>query len=300
MATNQKIQLKSVNGNKLFPRTSINNIVGEDYTTVVSIPVLDGTGKIKTENLPSYVDDVIELLAVSETAPASCAAGDMYFNSAANNKKIYTATGTNTWGTTGTTPEKGKIYVCTADDMTYRWSGSVMTQIGKQHATATSIRASGTADDEHVATEKAVRDALVAAGAYELPAATSGALGGVKIAAASTSGINNASGSISLATATASQLGGVKVGDNISVSNGVISVQSGTNDQKGVVQTKSSINGNNASLGSTDTATGTVPTVWGVEKALKDKQDKLTAGTGVSISDGTVSVADTVVYEVVS
>ena len=42
---NQKIQLKSVNGNKLFPRTSINNIVGEDFTTVVSIPVLDGTGK---------------------------------------------------------------------------------------------------------------------------------------------------------------------------------------------------------------------------------------------------------------
>ena len=60
---NQKIQLKSVNGNKLFPRTSINNIVGEDYTTVVSIPVLDGTGKIKPENLPSYVDDVIELIA---------------------------------------------------------------------------------------------------------------------------------------------------------------------------------------------------------------------------------------------
>ena len=30
---NQKIQLKSVNGNKLFPRTSINNIVGEDFTT---------------------------------------------------------------------------------------------------------------------------------------------------------------------------------------------------------------------------------------------------------------------------
>ena len=52
---NQKIQLKSVNGNKLFPRTSINNIVGEDYSTVVSIPVLDGTGKIKAENLPSFV-----------------------------------------------------------------------------------------------------------------------------------------------------------------------------------------------------------------------------------------------------
>jgi len=297
---NQKIQLKSVNGNKLFPRTSINNIVGEDYTTVVSIPVLDGTGKIKPENLPSYVDDVIELVAVSETAPATCAAGDMYFNSGSTNKKIYTATAANTWGTTGIEPEKSKIYVCTADDKTYRWSGSVMTEIGKQHATATTIRATGTADDDHVATEKAVRDALVAAGAYELPAATSGELGGVKIAAAATSGINNNSGTISIATASASQLGGVKIGDNISVSNGTISVKSGTNEQAGVVTTKSAISGNNASLGSTDTATGTVPTVWGVEKALKDKQDKLTAGTGISIEDGTVSVSDTVIYEIVS
>ena len=297
---NQKIQLKSVNGNKLFPRTSINNIVGEDYTTVVSIPVLDGTGKIKAENLPSYVDDVIELVAVSETAPATCAAGDMYFNSGSTNKKIYTATAANTWGTTGVEPEKSKIYVCTADDKTYRWSGSVMTEIGKQHATATTIRATGTADDDHVATEKAVRDALVAAGAYELPAATSGELGGVKIAAAATSGINNNSGTISIATASTSQLGGVKIGDNISVSNGTISVKSGTNEQAGVVTTKSTISGNNASLGSTDTATGTVPTVWGVEKALKDKQDKLTAGTGISIEDGTVSVSDTVIYEIVS
>ena len=297
---NQKIQLKSVNGNKLFPRTSINNIVGEDYTTVVSIPVLDGTGKIKPENLPSYVDDVIELIAVSETAPATCAAGDMYFNSGSTNKKIYTATAANTWGTTGVEPEKSKIYVCTADDKTYRWSGSVMTEIGKQHATATTIRATGTADDDHVATEKAVRDALVAAGAYELPAATSGELGGVKIAAAATSGINNNSGTISIATASTSQLGGVKIGDNISVSNGTISVKSGTNEQAGVVTTKSAISGNNASLGSTDTATGTVPTVWGVEKALKDKQDKLTAGTGISIEDGTVSVSDTVIYEIVS
>jgi hypothetical protein len=297
---NQKIQLKSVNGNKLFPRTSINNIVGEDYTTVVSIPVLDGTGKIKAENLPSYVDDVIELIAVSETAPATCAAGDMYFNSGSTNKKIYTATAANTWGTTGVEPEKSKIYVCTADDKTYRWSGTVMTEIGKQHATATTIRATGTADDDHVATEKAVRDALVAAGAYELPAATSGELGGVKIAAAATSGINNNSGTISIATASTSQLGGVKIGDNISVSNGTISVKSGTNEQAGVVTTKSAISGNNASLGSTDTATGTVPTVWGVEKALKDKQDKLTAGTGISIADGTVSVADTVIYEIVS
>jgi len=297
---NQKIQLKSVNGNKLFPRTSINNIVGEDFTTVVSIPVLDGTGKIKAENLPSFVDDVIELVAVSETAPASCAAGDMYFNSGSTNKKIYTATAANTWGTTGVEPEKSKIYVNIADNKTYRWSGTVMTEIGKMPAVATTIRVSGTADDNHVASEKAVRDALVAAGAYTLPAATASELGGVKIAAVATSGINNSSGAISIATASASQLGGVKIGSNITVSNGVISVAESTNSQKGVVLTKSTIDGNNASLAATDSAVGTVPTVWAVETALKAKQDKLTAGTGVSISNGTVSVADTVIYEVVS
>jgi len=297
---NQKIQLKSVNGNKLFPRTSINNIVGEDFTTVVSIPVLDGTGKIKAENLPSFVDDVIELVAVSEMAPASCAAGDMYFNSGSTNKKIYTATAANTWGTTGVEPEKSKIYVNTTDNKTYRWSGTVMTEIGKMPAVATTIRVSGTADDNHVASEKAVRDALVAAGAYTLPAATAFELGGVKVAAVATSGINNASGAISIATASASQLGGVKIGSNISVSNGVISVAESTNSQKGVVLTKSTVDGNNASLPATDSAVGTVPTVWAVETALKAKQDKLTAGTGVSISNGTVSVADTVIYEVVS
>ena len=297
---NQKIQLKSVNGNKLFPRTSINNIVGEDFTTVVSIPVLDGTGKIKSENLPSFVDDVIELIGVSETAPASCAAGDMYFNSGSTNKKIYTATAANTWGTTGVEPEKGKIYVNTTDNKTYRWSGTVMTEIGKMPAVATTIRVSGTADDNHVASEKAVRDALVAAGAYTLPAATASELGGVKVAAVATSGINNASGSISIATASASQLGGVKIGSNITISNGVISVAESTNSQKGVVLTKSTVDGNNASLPATDSAVGTVPTVWAVETALKAKQDKLTAGTGVSITNGTVSVADTVIYEVVS
>ncbi len=80
----------------------------------------------------------------------------------------------------------------------------------------------------------------------------------------------------------------------------VISVAESTNSQKGVVLTKSTVDGNNASLSATDSAVGTVPTVWAVETALKAKQDKLTAGTGVSITDGTVSVANTVIYDVVS
>ena len=73
---------------------------------------------------------------------------------------------------------------------------------------------------------------MVAAGAYTLPAATASDLGGVKVAAVATSGINNASGSISIATASASQLGGVKIGSNIAISNGVISVAESTNSQE--------------------------------------------------------------------
>ena len=231
------------------------------------VATLGADGKVPASQLPSFVDEVIE----------------------AANFAALPAEG-----------EGGKIYVTLDDNKTYRWSGTVMTEIGKMPAVATTIRVSGTADDNHVASEKAVRDALVAAGAYTLPAATASELGGVKVAAVATSGINNASGSISIATASASQLGGVKIGSNITVSNGVISVAESTNSQKGVVLTKSTVDGNNASLPATDSAVGTVPTVWAVETALKAKQDKLTAGTGVSITNGTVSVADTVIYEVVS
>jgi hypothetical protein len=77
--------------------------------------------------MPSYVDDVIELLALSAAAPSECVKDDMYYN--ANDKKIYTATGTNTWGTTGRTPKRSKIYVDLSTDMLYRWGGSAMVLI---------------------------------------------------------------------------------------------------------------------------------------------------------------------------
>ena len=92
---------------------------------------LDSSGKVPASQLPSYVDDVIDLLSVT-TAPSTCSTGDLYYNS--TSKKIFTAIGTNTWGTTGTTPEKGKIYVNTATDKTYRWSGSTMSIISESLA----------------------------------------------------------------------------------------------------------------------------------------------------------------------
>lgn len=83
-------------------------------------------GKIPASELPSFVDDVIELVAVAETAPETCVAGDKYFNKTAN--KLYTATGDNTWGA-AEDPEAGKIYVNLADNKTYRWSGSTLVEI---------------------------------------------------------------------------------------------------------------------------------------------------------------------------
>ena len=107
---NKKILLKSTGGDALYPRTSIDNLVDAVGSTVsVSVPVLDSNGKLDASYLPSYVDDIIDLKAITGTAPTSCAVGDMYFNNASGNLKIYTATAANTWGTTGATPEVGKI-----------------------------------------------------------------------------------------------------------------------------------------------------------------------------------------------
>ena len=158
---NKKILLKSTSGDALFPRTSIDNLVDAVGSTVsVSVPVLDANGKLDSSYLPSYVDDIIDLKAITGTAPTTCAVGDMYFNNASGNLKIYTATATNTWGTTGTTPETGKIYVNLADSKIYRWSGSAMVEISKQVSTVTSVRATSSALDTVVPTEKAVATAL--------------------------------------------------------------------------------------------------------------------------------------------
>lgn len=95
---------------------------------------LDAYGKVPSSQLPSFVDDVVELLTVG-TAPSTCAKDDLYYNS--TSKKIFTATAANTWGTTGADPEKGKIYVALDNNASYRWSGSVMTNIANPISAAT-------------------------------------------------------------------------------------------------------------------------------------------------------------------
>lgn len=87
------------------------------------LATLDANGLVPSTQLPSYVDDVIELVAISATAPSSASNGDKYYNT--GDKKIYTYSGS--WGSAAD-PETGKIYV--ANEMAYRWSGTAMVQIG--------------------------------------------------------------------------------------------------------------------------------------------------------------------------
>lgn len=91
------------------------------------VATLDADGKVPASQLPSFVDDVIDLIDIAATAPEHCAEGDKYYNS--TSKKIFTATGTDTWGETGADPEGGKIYITTDDEKTFRWSGSTMAEI---------------------------------------------------------------------------------------------------------------------------------------------------------------------------
>jgi len=68
------------------------------------------------------------LLAVSSSAPATCSTGDMYFNT--TNNLIYTATATNTWGTTGVAPTSNTIYIVLSTNSTYAYDGNTLVSVG--------------------------------------------------------------------------------------------------------------------------------------------------------------------------
>lgn len=64
----------------------------------------------------------IELLTVSSTAPSACATGDKYYNTTTS--KIYTATATNTWGTTGENPSNLYLYADLEHKELYYYDGT--------------------------------------------------------------------------------------------------------------------------------------------------------------------------------
>lgn len=125
------------------------------------LATLDNLGLVPSSQLPSYVDDVIELLTISDTAPTECVKGDKYYNS--TSKKIFTSTGANTWGTTGETPETGKIYVTADTNKSYRWSGTDLVEISASsiHKYASDITGDGVTTSYPIFHSLATRDVIV-------------------------------------------------------------------------------------------------------------------------------------------
>nr|DAU42341.1 MAG TPA: hypothetical protein [Caudoviricetes sp.] len=64
----------------------------------------------------------IELLTVSSTAPSTCVVGDKYYNTTTS--KIYTATATNTWATTGENPSDLYLYADLEHKELYYYDGT--------------------------------------------------------------------------------------------------------------------------------------------------------------------------------
>ena len=141
--------------------------------TANGVATLDENGIVPSAQLPSYVDDVIEAISL----------GDL------------PATG-----------ESGKIYVTTADNLTYRWSGSTYVEISKSLALGTTSSTAAAGNHTHNAATTSENGFMSSADKTKLDGIAFGA--------------NN----YTLPKASASTLGGIKVGTNLSIdSNGVLS-----------------------------------------------------------------------------
>ena len=94
---------------------------------------VNDTTELSAENM-NHIEDGVEkaygqyLLAVDSVAPEECTTGDKYYNTEDN--KIYTATGTDTWGTTGVDAELGIFYVVLESQNIYTYNGATLVSVG--------------------------------------------------------------------------------------------------------------------------------------------------------------------------
>lgn len=101
-------------------------IASSEKGSVNGVATLDATGRIPSAQLPSYVDDVVDLTGGIIATQTGMTSGLLYYITGTN--KICLATG----ATTGTLsdPESGKVYVDSTTNKTYRYSGSTLVIIG--------------------------------------------------------------------------------------------------------------------------------------------------------------------------
>ena len=94
---------------------------------------VNNTTELNAENMNHIEDGIftahnVELIAISDTAPATCSTGDKYYNT--EDSLIYTATGTNTWGATGEEPISGIFYILFSEQSSYSYDGTTLVSVG--------------------------------------------------------------------------------------------------------------------------------------------------------------------------
>lgn len=104
-----------------------------DKEALNEIPSIPAKNKVQAADMNEIKNVVNQnelkiLLIVDSSAPAECSTGDMYYNT--TTKKIYTATGTNTWDSTGVNPTQNTLYIDSTNKSTYFYDGSDLISVG--------------------------------------------------------------------------------------------------------------------------------------------------------------------------
>ena len=233
-------------------------------------------GKVTAEQLPSFVDDVVEGYINKNE-------GVVTFYSDAEKTQILTG-------------ETGKIYVDLAAtiDGSYRYTGSQFVAIGTSVSTAD--KAVNDANGNPIIETYATKDEL---GTVSTTPATKSSLGVVQIG----TNIDVDNGTISVATATSDTLGLVKIGNNIDLENGTISLKIGSVNEKGLLQVGTNINVTDGVISvatATDSDIGLAKAgtninvdsagTFSVNTGSKSSLGVLKVGDNLDVTDGTVSV----------
>lgn len=96
-------------------------------------PNINAINKVQDTDMNEIKEVVNEnetkiLLAVTDTAPANCDTGDMYYNT--TDDLIYTATATDTWSSTGVAPTENTLYVVLTTQTSYMYDGNTLISVG--------------------------------------------------------------------------------------------------------------------------------------------------------------------------
>lgn len=111
----------------------MSKITYEDKVALNQNPNIPDINKVNDTDM-NMIKNVVNnnetkvLLAVSNSAPATCDTGDIYFNITDN--LIYTATATNTWSSTGVAPTENTIYIEFTSQTAYAYDGTTLVSVG--------------------------------------------------------------------------------------------------------------------------------------------------------------------------